>query len=181
MCRTFCNRKLAVLLILGGLVLLPVTSGQAASLKEPPGPDRITAITVNSTAYTWWMASWSKNQVVCSIVIDHDGEPTLGEVYMNCDPDIYYTWKDQPPCLGTGKPHSECKGYTHLKEVSRDVLRQSLVRSVNAACSNCPLGIDMSQASFSVGIFAHTLRGRVVWGWQSIKREELKTNLAGMQ
>jgi len=111
MCRTFCNRKLAVLLILGGLVLLPVTSGQAASLKEPPGPDRITAITVNSTAYTWWMASWSKNQVVCSIVVDHDGEPTLGEVYMNCDPDIYYTWKDQPPCLGTGKPHSECKGY----------------------------------------------------------------------
>jgi hypothetical protein len=32
-----------------------------------------------------------------------------------------------------------------------------LVSSVNATCSNCPLGIDLSQATFSVGVFAHTL------------------------
>ncbi len=28
---------------------------------------------------------------------------------------------------------------------------------MNATCPNCPLGIDLSQASFSVGVFAHTL------------------------
>ena len=37
------------------------------------------------------------------------------------------------------------------------MLRQALVGSVNAACPNCPLGIDVSQANFSVGVFAHTL------------------------
>ncbi len=92
-------------------MLLPVTSGQAATLKDPPGPHRATTITVAYTAYTWWMATWNKNQVVCSIVIDHDGQPTLGEVYTNCDPTIYYTWKKQRPCVGTGIPHSECEGY----------------------------------------------------------------------
>jgi len=111
MCQVLLNWKLAILLLLVSLVFLPPTSGLAATAKEPPGPDRVTVLTVNSTAYTWWMASWNKNRVVCSIVIDHDGEPTLGEVYMNCDSDIYYTWKDQKPCKGTGVPQTQCEGY----------------------------------------------------------------------
>src|SRR5271157_2938755 len=81
---------LIILLALSNLAFLPVTSKQTA----PPGPDRVTAITVNYTAYTWWMATWNKNQVVCSIVVDHDGQPTLGEVYTNCDPTIYYAWEN---------------------------------------------------------------------------------------
>ena len=97
---------LAILLGWGSLAFLPAASGRAA---DPPGPDRVTAITVKYTAYTWWMATWNKNQVVCSIIVDHDGQPTLGEVYTNCDPTVYYTWKNQPPCTGT--PHSECEGY----------------------------------------------------------------------
>ncbi|MBI3738147.1 MAG: hypothetical protein HY258_03770 [Chloroflexi bacterium] len=49
------------------------------------------------------------------------------------------------------------KGYVHLKAKDQLLLRQSLVGSVNATCDNCPLGIDLSQANFSVGVFAHTL------------------------
>ncbi|MFZ1042703.1 MAG: hypothetical protein WCA79_12070 [Anaerolineales bacterium] len=106
------NWVLAILLTLGGLMLSPVTSGQATAEKDaPPGPHRATTITANYTAYTWWMASWNKNQVVCSIVIDHDGQPTVGEVYANCDPTVYHAWKKQRPCVGTGVPHSECAGY----------------------------------------------------------------------
>ena len=103
------NWMLAILLTLGGLAFLPAASGQAAPTKDPPGPDRVTTITVKYTAYTWWMATWNKNQIVCAIVVDHDGQPTLGEVYTNCDPTVYYTWKKQPPCVGTS--HPDCPGY----------------------------------------------------------------------
>ncbi len=106
---TALNWMLAILLTLGGLALLPVTSGQAAALKDPPGPDRVTAITVNYTAYTWWMATWNKNQVVCSVVVDHDGQPTLGEVYTNCDPGDLLHLESQQPC--DQMPRSECEGY----------------------------------------------------------------------
>jgi hypothetical protein len=102
---------LIILLTWSSLAFLPSTSNQVTPSQAPPGPDRATTITVKYTAYTWWMATWNKNQVVCSIIIDHDGQPTLGEVYTNCDPTIYYAWKNQQPCLGTGTPHSECEGY----------------------------------------------------------------------
>jgi len=91
------------------LALLPATSSRADASKTPPGPDRVTTITVNYTAYTWWMATWNKNQIVCSLVVDHAGQPTLGEVYTNCDSTVYYTWKAQQPCVDTPRP--ECEGY----------------------------------------------------------------------
>lgn len=54
---------------------------------------------------------------------------------------------------------NECeKGYLHLSEEYRDYLRESLIYSVNATCDNCPLGINLTQADFSVNIFANTLR-----------------------
>jgi hypothetical protein len=99
----------AMLLGLGSLVVLPLTSGSAEKRVGPPGPDRVTTLTVNTTAYTWWMATWNKNQIVCSMVVDHAGVPTLGEVYSNCNSDIYYAWKVQLPCIPTA--HPECKGY----------------------------------------------------------------------
>ena len=48
-------------------------------------------------------------------------------------------------------------GYANLKPGQQALLRGALVRSVDASCSNCPLGLDLSRADFSVGVFAHTL------------------------
>jgi hypothetical protein len=48
-------------------------------------------------------------------------------------------------------------GYLHLDEEQRAHLRRALVESVNATCADCPLGLDLTQADFSVGVFAHTL------------------------
>ncbi len=48
-------------------------------------------------------------------------------------------------------------GYLHLEEAEQTYLRQALVSSVNATCEDCPLGLDLSQADFSIGVFAHTL------------------------
>jgi len=52
----------------------------------------------------------------------------------------------------------ECsKGYLHLDEKQQVYVRQALIAAVNATCDNCPLGIDVERANFSIGVFAHTL------------------------
>ncbi|MDL1941098.1 hypothetical protein FBQ99_01990 [Chloroflexi bacterium CFX2] len=48
-------------------------------------------------------------------------------------------------------------GYANLDEELQAELRRALVGSVNAHCEECPLGFDLSQADFSVGVFAHTM------------------------
>ncbi|HSV85639.1 MAG TPA: hypothetical protein VLH85_03625 [Levilinea sp.] len=47
--------------------------------------------------------------------------------------------------------------FTHLDERYQAMLRGALVQQVNAACVDCEAGIDLSQARFSVNIFAHAL------------------------
>jgi hypothetical protein len=49
------------------------------------------------------------------------------------------------------------KGYLHLTEEETGALRLGLVNTVNATCEDCPLGIDLSRADFSVRVFAHTM------------------------
>ena len=54
----------------------------------------------------------------------------------------------------------ECDaGYLRLDEAQQERIRGALVYSVNATCDDCPLGLDLTQADFSVGVFAHTLLG----------------------
>jgi len=55
-------------------------------------------------------------------------------------------------------PDDTCgDGYAHLKEEEQLELRKALIGSVNATCTDCPLGIDLARAEFSIGVFAHTL------------------------
>ena len=44
-----------------------------------------------------------------------------------------------------------------MDEEQQVELRRALVGSVNASCEECPLGLDLTQADFSVDVFAHTL------------------------
>jgi hypothetical protein len=62
-------------------------------------------------------------------------------------------------------------GYMHLDHEQQALLRRALVGSVNATCENCPLGLDLTQADFSIGVFAHTMianceqAGQVVYNY----------------
>ena len=52
----------------------------------------------------------------------------------------------------------DCKnGYAHLKEEDQLELRRALIGSVNATCDDCPLGLDLKRADFSVAVFAQTM------------------------
>jgi hypothetical protein len=53
---------------------------------------------------------------------------------------------------------AECsKGYLGLTDEQQEYVRLALFDAVNANCDNCPLGIDLNRANFSIGVFAHTL------------------------
>ncbi|HTX92458.1 MAG TPA: hypothetical protein VMC09_14700 [Anaerolineales bacterium] len=49
------------------------------------------------------------------------------------------------------------KGYANLTASQQDLLRSALVKSVDANCPDCQLGIDLSRAENSVTVFAQTL------------------------
>ncbi len=58
---------------------------------------------------------------------------------------------------------STCRqGYAQLKPEDQATLRGALVRSVDATCPDCAMGIDLTQADFSVSIFAETLLANCV-------------------
>jgi hypothetical protein len=48
-------------------------------------------------------------------------------------------------------------GFAKLSAAHQSILRGALVGSVDARCTDCPLGLDLARADFSVDVFAHTL------------------------
>jgi hypothetical protein len=48
-------------------------------------------------------------------------------------------------------------GFGNLTELQQNTLRGALVQKVNAACPDCPTGIDLTQANFSISVFARAL------------------------
>jgi hypothetical protein len=49
------------------------------------------------------------------------------------------------------------QGFGNLDIKDQEMLRGALVQKVNAACPDCPEGIDLSKANFSISIFARSL------------------------
>ncbi len=67
-------------------------------------------------------------------------------------------------------PEETCgDGYMHLDEEQRAELRRALVGSVNAVCEDCPLGLDLAQADFSVIVFANTMTANCEQAGQVIR------------
>jgi hypothetical protein len=50
-------------------------------------------------------------------------------------------------------------GWGNLSPDSQNLLRGALVKNLNATCVDCPVGINLNQASFSIKVFAETLLG----------------------
>jgi hypothetical protein len=49
------------------------------------------------------------------------------------------------------------QGYGNLTTSQQAILRGAMVSKVNAACPDCTTGIDLSQANFSISVFARSL------------------------
>jgi len=55
---------------------------------------------------------------------------------------------NQEACLG---------GFNAMDETQQAVLRGALLENVNASCPDCPVGVDLTEARFSIRIFAQNL------------------------
>jgi hypothetical protein len=80
------------------LLSLTVRGTEISFAQEDEPPQRQTTIVLSYTEYEWWLLSWSENQIVCVIYIDHEGIPTHEEVYDLCGAKLYEEWKDTPSC-----------------------------------------------------------------------------------
>jgi hypothetical protein len=89
---------LIITLVMLGGSLMPALPAASRALPAPPGPDRYSRVVVPYTAYTWWLTKWETNEVVCDIVIDHEGAPQPGDIYKNCGEKIYNEWAETKPC-----------------------------------------------------------------------------------
>lgn len=49
------------------------------------------------------------------------------------------------------------RGFGNLNITQQEMLRGALVQKVNSNCPNCPTGIDLTQANFSVSLFARSI------------------------
>lgn len=49
------------------------------------------------------------------------------------------------------------RGFGNLDISEQEMLRGALVQKVNAACPNCPQGIDLREANYSISIFARSM------------------------
>ncbi|MBC7875977.1 MAG: hypothetical protein H7Y59_02295 [Anaerolineales bacterium] len=112
----------------------------------PPGPDRFTVIVVEYTAFEWKVAAWRDQKKVCTVIVDHEGQPLPGEIFRDCGETIYDTWINQPPCL-TNK-QATCKGYyTVLVDSSpaeKEIAMQLAPASVWISLEDCEAVLSTS-------------------------------------
>jgi hypothetical protein len=102
---------LSLLLAIAGSMFAPAQA--AAQTSNPPGPDRYSVTVVDYTEYFWWLAHYAEDDIECEVVVDHEGLPTPGDIYVDCGQDLYEKWLRQKPC-GEVNPLF-CDGlYLHL-------------------------------------------------------------------
>lgn len=96
-------------------VLSVVSLFQAGIAWADDGPERREVIEVSYTEYTWWLRNWADRDLVCTIILDHPGEPYDDEIYFQCGGEVYLTWKETAPCSQARSGDSqECSGmYLH--------------------------------------------------------------------
>jgi hypothetical protein len=107
--------------VIAGIVLLGLLIGLLAIVGVKvvaQDPTRETTIVVPYTEYEWWLISWEGNQVLCQVLIDHEGQPTIAEVAASCGDDLANDWWSSPPCKveqQKNKTVTQCKGlYVYL-------------------------------------------------------------------
>ena len=130
---------LSLLLALAGSAFASTSRGVAAPSNVPPGPDRFAVVTVDYTKYFWWLIEWDQSDVICKIEIDHEGMPTPGDIYIDCDEDVYDAWLEQKPCIELDT--KLCKGFYVVligKEAAKkDISTKLAAPIVQVSLENC--------------------------------------------
>ena len=102
--------------IVAGLFLFN-TQPVNASILNDDGPERKALISVSYTTYEWWLLSWSNTEVLCQVLIEHEGLPEYEEVKYYCGLQLAEDWQNTQPCRFSDEitKADQCPGlYFHL-------------------------------------------------------------------
>ncbi|MEN8172697.1 MAG: hypothetical protein ABFS03_07425 [Chloroflexota bacterium] len=104
-----------VTLLLGVLFFAQGVTPVSAGDGDGP-PVRQVELIVSSTAYEWWLVSWSDNEAQCQIFVNDKEFPSNAAILDQCGDDLFEEWIETEPCsnLAEGKDASTCSGvYLH--------------------------------------------------------------------
>jgi hypothetical protein len=100
------------------VLMLSQKPALADDMLDSGTPNRQTTITIPYTRYTWWIARWLDNELLCTLVTNHEGLPTGDEIYTSCGKTIYNLWASTPACTANNQEEfstTQCSGlYLHL-------------------------------------------------------------------
>jgi hypothetical protein len=162
---------MSMLLVLVGSAFAPFSGlNMRASFDTPPGPDRYASILVDYTEYTWWMALFEDSSLACELVIDHEGLPTLDEVYTQCGEDIFDEWFNQELCPNEGR-YKDCEGY-YFYEVDAVPSQREVAVELPPAEAWVNLE-DCSPLSTSATNLCETMPKLVITGNEPLPNEEI--------
>lgn len=86
---------------------------------EPPAESgRETLLTIDVNRFEWWLGQWRDNEIVCNVIVEHEGLPTSSEIYHACGKSVHKVWAETPPCNESDT--SLCRGvYLFLASEAR--------------------------------------------------------------
>jgi hypothetical protein len=124
--RYFSN-KMIFIAIFGIAPLLVFLRTPSRTFAGEEGGDRTKTTTVEVTEYSWWLVGWADNEIVCDVIIDHEGLPWGDEIFLECGEDVFDDWKDSDPCTeAESGDTSTCQGlylhYVGSEQVEREVV-----------------------------------------------------------
>jgi hypothetical protein len=73
-------------------------------------PVRKAVLDVQFTEYTWWLARYADNRILCTLKVEHPGYPNSNEVEGLCGKTVSTQWLNSEPCNFAEKTVPECPG-----------------------------------------------------------------------
>ncbi len=119
------NWHIFITLLIVGCVLVGVLFFHAFPAEgynlRSENPERKATILVSYHTYEWWILTWSRNQLLCRLFIEHESWPEPDEVGFFCGDQVKRDWLATGPCAFSEEitEAAHCPGfYLHLVSVT---------------------------------------------------------------
>lgn len=117
---------LIALLAAGGWLFYAGASAHPARAEDVPGePKRVAMLDVDYIEYSWWLARYSDNRILCTLKVEHPGYPNANEVEGLCGKAVSDQWLKSKPCNFAEKPADQCPGL-YLVELSQEQKKRQI-------------------------------------------------------
>jgi hypothetical protein len=116
---------LTAFLVLGGWFYYAGQGLEMVRAQDTTPPHHRTAtLNVQYIEYSWWLARYSTNRIVCALKVEHEGVPNYNEIEGLCGKDVAEDWLDSQPCSLAEIDAKQCPGLYLIQLGSQQKQRQ---------------------------------------------------------